>query len=98
MSKKYYTLDQIITKLKQFAEKHDYDDDFDAFYELTEKIMADNQTYFQWDTDDYFDIDDAFDTLLSCLKLEQGKGRQIKDYACDFLFDDGRLFVFVEYK
>ena len=98
-NKKYYTLKTVISKLSKFAETHDYDEDFDDFDELCDKIMSDNQTYFQWEVDgDCFDLADAFDTVLECIKEAQDKGKVIKDYSYDYLFGDDRLFVFVEYK
>lgn len=97
-NKKYYTLNTVISKLSKFAETHDYDEDFDDFDELCDKIMSDKQTYFQWDTGDCFDLAEAFDTVLECLKKAQDEGKVIKDYGYDYLFGDDRLFVFVEYK
>lgn len=98
-TKKYNTLDKVVSKLSKFAETHDYDDDFDKFDELCDKIMSDNQTYFQWEVDgDCFDLADAFDTVLECIKEAQAKGKIIKDYNYDFIFGDDRLFVFVEYQ
>lgn len=92
-------LSTILKKLNEFAETHDYDEDFDDFDELCNKIMSDNQTYFQWEVDsDCFDIDGAFDTVMSCLRDAQKKGKIIKDYATDYIFGDDRLFLFVEYK
>jgi hypothetical protein len=93
------TLDDVLGKLHKFAETHDYDEDFDEFDSLCDNIMSDKQTYFQWEIDgDCFDISDAFDTVLDCIKEAQKKGQVIKDYCPDFLFDDDRLFLFVEYK
>ena len=92
------TLDDVLGKLHKFAQTHSYDDDFDEFDSLCDQIMSDKQTYFQWDTGDCFDIEEAFDTVLECLKKAQENGQVIKDYCPDFLFDDDRLFVFIEYK
>lgn len=92
-------LSTVLKKLNEFGTTHDYDEDFDDFDELCNKIMSDNQIYFQWEVDgDCFDIEDAFATVMDCLRDEQKKGKIIKDYATDYIFGDDRLFLFVEYK
>ena len=92
-------LSTVLKKLNEFGATHDYDEDFDDFDELCNKIMSDNQVYFQWEVDsDCFSIEDAFDTVMDCLRDEQKKGKIIKDYATDYIFGDDRLFLFVEYK
>lgn len=92
-------LPDIIEQLTTFAQTHDYDEDFDEFDLLCNKIMSDKQTYFQWQVDgDCFSIDDALDTVMGCISDAQQEGKQIKDYTTCYVFDDDRLFLFVEYK
>ena len=88
------TLVEIATKLKDWLEVHDYDEEFDDFDELCNQIMSDKQTYFQWNVDsDTFDLADAFDTVLR----EWKHGREINVFYIDYLIDD-KLFIFIEYK
>lgn len=92
------TLEQVLNKLSDFAKTHDYDADFDEFDSLCNEVMSDNQTYFQWSMDDCFDTAEAFDTVMECIKKSENKGKQIKESITTYLFDDDRLFLFVEYK
>jgi hypothetical protein len=91
-------LKEIAEQLDAWLEEHDYEEDFDDFDELCCRIMNDNQSYFQWEVDsDTFEIDEAFDTVMGCLKEQEESGKRIADYRTQYLGDD-RLFLFVEYK
>ena len=92
-------LNTVIDKLYDFGNTHDYEEDFDEFDALCDKLMSDNQTYFQWEVDgDCFSIEDAFDTVMSSLRDAQKEGKVIKDYSIDSIFGDDRVFLFVEYE
>lgn len=91
-------LNEIAKRLEAWLEEHDYEEDFDSFDELCCKIMNDNQTYFQWEVDnDTFEIDQAFYSVMECLKEQEEAGKRIADYHIQYL-DNDRLFLFVEYK
>lgn len=89
-------LSTVINKLYDFGKMHDYEKDFDEFDTLCDKLMSDNQTYFQWKVNgDCFSIEDA---VIGCIHDAQKKGKVIKDYSIADIFGDNRVFLFVEYK
>lgn len=89
------TLKEIFKKLQEWLETHDYEEDYEEFDELCNRIMKNNQTYFQWSVDsDTFRLTSAFASVMECLADE---GKLIKDYYINYLEDD-RLFLMIEYK
>ena len=86
----------------EFIEQHPevYDNDegqneevWRDFDNLQDRIFNDKQTYFHWQVDcDCFDIDDAFDTVLSYLKEN---GRILKDFVIGYDSED-HLYIFTE--
>lgn len=93
-------LEKIKEKIFQFIEENPevYDNDegqteevWDEFNELQDKIFSDNQTYFQWEDCDCFDLAEAFDSVLEYLKTNK---KILKDYLVDW--NDDHLYVLVE--
>ena len=93
---------QVFKFIEQHPEVYDNDEGqneevWREFDELQDKIFNDKQTYFHWQVDDYdccFDIDDAFDTVLSYLKEN---GKVLVDFVIGYDSED-HLYIFTETK
>lgn len=64
---------------------------WDEFNKLQDKIFSDNQTYFQWEDCDCFELAEAFDSVLDYLKTNK---KILKDYIADWNGD--HLFILIE--
>ena len=73
-------------------EGQDYTDTvWEKFNKLQDEIFSDNQTYFQWEDCDCFDLADAFDSVLDYLKTNK---KILKDYLVDW--NNDHLYILVE--
>ena len=98
------TLVDIKNKVFEFIEQHPevYDNDegqyeevWKEFDKLQNEVFNDNQTYYQWEVDsDCFDIADAFETVLSCIKKDK---KILVDFVIDYDSED-HLYIFTETK
>ena len=99
-------LEKIWEKMNKYLEEHpdvydiDQEEDsevWDGWNELQDKIFSDNQTFFQWNYDEYdgsIDVAEAMDTVLEFIKANK---YTITDYVIHVGNDD-HLYVLVEYK
>jgi hypothetical protein len=94
------TLKEIWKKMDEFLTNNPdvYDNDegqteevWEKFNKLQDEIFSDNQTYFQWEDCDCFDLADAFDSVLDYLKTNK---KILKDYLVDW--NNDHLYVLVE--
>ena len=94
------TLKEIWKKMDEFLTNNPdvYDNDegqsdevWDEFNKLQDEIFSDNQTYFQWEDYDCFDLAEAFDSVLDYLKTNK---KILKDYLVDW--NDDHLYILIE--
>ena len=94
------TLKEIWKKMDEFLTNNPdvYDNDegqsdevLDEFNKLQDEIFSDNQTYFQWEDCDCFDLAEAFDLVLDYLKTNK---KILKDYLVDW--NDDHLYILIE--